>query len=216
MQLSDADVFTTVSHHTSTSRKEFTMCYVPPPSCGPTNTVNTGCGDDFVHVSKADGLLGCMGYYKVEINGQTQYMTKQQLENTQFNLGKGNDVIVVDQNVNADIHANGGEGHDVMIGGGGDDHFQGGKGNDYIDGRGGNDTIDGGRGHDTLYGGKGNDTIRGGKGNDYINGGDGHDWLEGNQGNDHIDGGRGWDVLLGGPGFDTLHGGPGLDYRRWS
>ena len=60
-----------------------------PPSNGPTNTVNTGCGDDNVHISKADGLAGLLGLYEVNINGQKQYMTKQQLENTQFNLGCG-------------------------------------------------------------------------------------------------------------------------------
>src|SRR5512139_2977685 len=67
-------------------------------SIGPTNTVNTGCGDDTVHISKAEGLAGLLGLYKVEINGQTQYMTKQQLENTQFNLGRGNDKLIVDSN----------------------------------------------------------------------------------------------------------------------
>ena len=95
--------------------------------CGPTNTVNTGCGNDNVHISKAEGLLGLMGYYKVEINGQTQYMNEKQLENTQFNLGGGNDTLVVDSNVKADIHANGGTGNDVMVGGAGNDDLHGGR-----------------------------------------------------------------------------------------
>ena len=30
-------------------------------ACGPTNTVNTGCGNDSVHISKADGLAGLLG-----------------------------------------------------------------------------------------------------------------------------------------------------------
>jgi Ca2+-binding RTX toxin-like protein len=157
--------------------------------CGPTNNINTGCGDDFVHISKAEGLAGLLGLYKVEINGQTQYMTKQQLENTQFNLGAGNDTLLVDANVKADIHANGGTGNDVMIGGAGNDHFQGGRGDDVLVGRGGNDHLEGGRGNDWLFGGAGND---------------------------HLDGGRGNDFLKGGNGFDTLHGGPGWDYKDWS
>ena len=56
-----------------------------PPS-GPTNTVNTGCGNDNVHISKADGLAGLLGLYEVNINGQKQYMTEAQLKNTEFNL----------------------------------------------------------------------------------------------------------------------------------
>src|SRR3954468_9352835 len=106
--------------------------------CGPTNTINTGCGNDNVHISKAEGLAGLLGLYKVDINGHSQYMTKQQLENTQFNLGAGNDTLVVDSNVKADIHANGGKGNDVMIGGAGDDVLKGGDGSDVIAGRGGN------------------------------------------------------------------------------
>jgi Ca2+-binding RTX toxin-like protein len=157
--------------------------------CGPTNTINTGCGNDNVHISKAEGLAGLLGLYKVDINGQTQYMTKQQLENTQFNLGAGNDTLVVDGNVKADIHANGGAGNDVMIGGAGNDHFQGGRGNDVLVGRGGNDHLEGGRGNDVLLGGSGND---------------------------HLDGGRGNDFLKGGSGFDILHGGPGWDFKDWS
>ena len=45
---------------------------------------------------------------------------------------------MVDSNVNADIHANGGRGNDVMIGGNGDDVLKGGDGSDIIAGRGGN------------------------------------------------------------------------------
>jgi Ca2+-binding RTX toxin-like protein len=199
----------TVSHHlTSIHRKEFIMS-VPP--VGPTNTVNTGNGNDNVHISKAEGLLGLLGLYKVEINGNTQYMTKQQLENTQFNLGAGNDTLVVDGNVNANIHANGGKGDDVMIGGNGNDVLKGGDGSDIIAGRGGNDDIDGGRGRDYLFGGAGNDHIKGGRGNDYLDGGAGNDVLEGQRGNDVLVGGPGWDALFGGKGNDVLVGGPGWD-----
>lgn len=157
--------------------------------CGPTNTINTGCGNDNVHISKADGLLGLLGYNKVDINGHVQYMTNEQLSHTQFNLGAGNDTLVVDSNVTANIHANGGSGSDVMIGGSGNDHFQGGSGDDLLAGRGGNDHLEGGRGDDILLGGNGHD---------------------------HLDGGRGSDFLKGGNGFDILHGGPGWDFKDWS
>jgi Ca2+-binding RTX toxin-like protein len=161
----------------------------PPPSTPPTNTVNGTSGDDFVHISKADGLLGALGLYEVNVNGNTQLMTKQQLENTQFNLGAGNDVLLVDENVKAGINANGGSGNDVMIGGNGNDNFKGGSGDDVMLGRGGNDKMDGGKGNDILFGGKGDDCIRGGKGNDFIDGGQGNDDLRGGHGNDYIDGG---------------------------
>jgi Ca2+-binding RTX toxin-like protein len=176
-------------------------------SChGPTHTVNGTCGDDNVHISKADGLLGSLGLYEVNVNGQVQYMTKQELENTNFKLGAGNDTLVVDSDVKADITADGGCGNDVMIGGSGDDHFRGGCGDDIIAGRKGNDCIDGGRGNDWLSGGKGDDHLKGGRG---------HDVLLGGRGKDHLDGGRGRDCLDGGPGKDTNHGGPGIDFVKF-
>src|SRR6185436_14368896 len=117
--------------------------------------VNTGCGNDNVHISKADGLLGLLGYNKVDINGQVQYMTNEQLSHTQFNLGAGNDTLVVDSNVTANIHANGG--NDYISGGNGNDWLEGNRGNDHIDGDRGNDVLLGGQGWDTLHGGPGID-----------------------------------------------------------
>ena len=113
----------------------------PIPPAGPTNTVNGTNGNDTVHIAKASGLAGLMGLYEVTVNGQTQLMTKAQLENTDFQLGEGNDVLVVDANVSADITAHGGGGNDVLVGGAGDDHLSGGRGNDIIAGRGGNDRL---------------------------------------------------------------------------
>jgi Ca2+-binding RTX toxin-like protein len=177
------------------------------------NNVYTGSGNDSVHISKASGLAGALGYYDVNINGQHQLMTKQQLEATNFNLGAGNDKLVVDSNVTASVHANGGSGNDLMIGGGGNDHLSGGSGNDAIYGRGGNDDISGGSGNDWLSGGNGNDVIRGGSGNDVQFGGNGNDWLSGGSGNDLQFGGNGHDVLIGGAGSDVQVGGPGFDFK---
>jgi len=174
------------------------MSFIPPCGCGPSwpqNTVNGTCGDDTVHISKAPGLLGALGLYEVDVNGQKQLMTKQQLENTNFNLGAGNDTLVVDANVTADITANGGSGNDVMVGGAGDDKFSGGCGNDALFGRGGNDCLSGGAGRDYLSGGDGCDTLKGGRGRDHLDGGNGHD---------HLDGGPGKDINHGGPGFDHI------------
>lgn len=165
----------------------------PIPPSGPTNTVYGTAGNDNVHIAKASGLLGLLGLYEVTVNGNTQLMTQQQLENTDFQLGAGDDTLVVDANVNADITAHGGSGRDVMIGGNGDDHLNGGRGNDVIAGRGGNDWLQGGKGNDVLLGGNGHDLLQGGRGNDLLHGGNGND------------------LLIGGPGFDWKSGGPGAD-----
>ena len=131
---------------------------MPTSPIGPSNTVHGTGGDDSVHISKASGLAGLLGLYEVNVNGQTSYMTKQQLENTNFELHGGNDTLVVDANVTADITANGGSGDDVMIGGNGDDNLSGGRGDDVIAGR-GNDLLVGGKGLDLLLGGRGADWI---------------------------------------------------------
>jgi len=150
------------------------------------NTVYGTSGNDNVHISKAPGLLGALGLYEVNVNGNVQYMSKQQLEHTNFQLGAGNDTLVVDSNVNANITADGGSGNDVLIGGNGNDRLSGGSGNDVIAGRGGNDVLSGGNGNDVLYGGRGNDSLYGGRGNDYLDGGPGHDHNNGGPGLDHV------------------------------
>ena len=120
--------------------------FPPPISAG--STINTGAGNDNVHISKASGLAGLLGMYDVNINGKHQLMSKSQLESTQFNLGAGNDTLVVDSNVTANVHANGGSGNDALYGGAGNDHLDGGPGNDYLRGGPGFDTLHGGPGFD--------------------------------------------------------------------
>ena len=159
---------------------------MPTSPIGPSNTVHGTGGDDSVHISKASGLAGLLGLYEVNVNGQTSYMTKQQLENTNFELHGGNDTLVVDANVTADITANGGSGDDVMIGGNGDDNLSGGRGDDVLLGGRGNDRLRGGRGDDAMFGGRGNDVMLGGRGNDLLVGGKGLDLLLGGRGADWI------------------------------
>ncbi len=178
---------------------------------GPDGDVHGTSGDDTVHISRADGLAGQLGMYEVNVNGECQLMTKDQLESTKFNLGDGNDKLTVDDDVCADITADGGKGHDVMVGGAGDDKFSGGKGNDVISGGRGNDKLDGGKGNDKIDGGCGDDVITGGKGNDCISGGGGNDKIDGGKGKDHIDGGCGNDKIDGGKGNDHIRGGRGND-----
>ena len=51
-------------------------------------------GNDNVKIKKADGLLGALGLYEVNVNGKISYMTKEQLEKADFNLGSGNDTLI--------------------------------------------------------------------------------------------------------------------------
>jgi Ca2+-binding RTX toxin-like protein len=167
--------------------------FIPPINFG--NQVNTGNGDDYVHISKAQGIAGALGLYDVNINGHHQLMSESQLNNTTFNLGGGNDTLVVDPNVTANIHANGGSGNDVMIGGAGNDVFNGGSGNDV---------LAGGGGVNVLNGGKGRDTFINTSGINIDNGGDGRDTFLNLGGLNFDNGGAKWDtfVNLGGLNFD--------------
>jgi Ca2+-binding RTX toxin-like protein len=131
------------------------------------------------------------------------------------------------------VIANGGEGHDSLIGswgndslngGGGDDYLYGHVGNDFLDGSFGVDKIEGGHGNDIIWcgpdtgwnqanGGAGNDTITGGYGVDFLNGGDGDDTLDGSYGEDYLFGEAGNDMLRAGNDseYNYLDGGDGND-----
>jgi Ca2+-binding RTX toxin-like protein len=141
-------------------------------------TINGSAGSDFVTVDKASGLAGALGLYEVSVNGRTQYMTQAELEKTQFNLGGGDDVMVVADDVKANIKANGGNGDDVIVTGGGNDRVQGGAGNDIIYTGDGHDVAQGGRGDDWVHGGAGNDSVSGGRGQDQLLGGSGKNKVE--------------------------------------
>jgi Ca2+-binding RTX toxin-like protein len=187
------------------------------------NIVSGTAGDDVVRISKPkadlrnpqDLVASLAGLYKVEINGRVSYVSKDDLENMRFELGAGNDRLIVDADVDARITADGGSGNDVLIGGAAADRLTGGSGNDTIDGRGGNDVIHGGAGHDVIRGGAGNDVLHGDAGNDAVFGGPGSDRLYGGPGDDFlIGGGRSWlfaGVLLGARRPDTVDGGSGRD-----
>ncbi len=166
------------------------------------NNVYTGPGNDTVHISKAPGIAGALGLYEVDINGQKQLMTKSQLEKTTFNLGAGDDTLIVDSNVTANIHANGGSGDDVMIGGAGNDVFNGGDGNDLLAGGGGVNHLNGNDGRDTF--------VNTG-GVNYDNGGDGRDTFVNLGGLNFDNGGRGRDTFINDGGINVNHGGQGLD-----
>jgi hypothetical protein len=91
----------------------------------------------------------------------------------------GNDVILVETEIYADVYAWGGNGSDRIWGGSGNDQLRGEAGVDQLHGRGGHDTIWGGNNTDYIYGGRGDDYLYGGAGADRIWGGYGRDRLWG-------------------------------------
>jgi Ca2+-binding RTX toxin-like protein len=126
-------------------------------------------GADTLHISNAsmpDTLAG--SFFDVELNGRHKIMSKAELEATTFDLRGGDDTLIVDPDVVANITARGGSGDDTMRGGAG------------------NDRLDGGSGDDRLFGGAGNDRLTGGSGDDYLDGGAGKDIQIGGSGNNTV------------------------------
>lgn len=147
--------------------------------------------------------------------------------------GTGDDAIIIQAGVVAELELTGGEGNDVLKASDSSAVLHGGLGNDGLDGSSqadrifgedgddalkggaGDDSLEGGAGQDIVAGDAGADTLRGGTDDDKINGGDdndvafgesGNDRLSGNNGNDVLDGGIGLDILYGNVGDDTLNG----------
>lgn len=206
---------------------------IPAPALPPNRpNYNIGNGNDVVRISKWPGYTGEIGWHRVEINGQVSTFTKTYLESIEFYLGEGDDTFIVEPDVDADIHANGGPGNDTMYGGAGNDMLNGWTGNDIIYGRRGNDTLIGSIGDDEIHGGRGadyiygmvgnnriwgnggNDHLRGGTGNDVIFGGTDDDYIDGLHGNDRLEGGKGADIIHGSFGDDVIRGDEGDD-RLW-
>lgn len=126
-------------------------------------------GADTLHISNAEmpGMLAG-SFFDVELNGRHKIMSKAELEATTFDLRGGDDTVIVDANVVANITARGGSGDDKMIGGAGNDHFDGGSGDDRAFGGAGNDRLTGGSGDDYLDGGAGKDIMNGGSGDNTV------------------------------------------------
>ena len=138
--------------------------FLAPPEELPFGTGTPG--DDYVTIEWASPRSAHHDMYEVNFNGKITFLTPGELEATKFDLGAGNDVLIVADGVWANITAYGGSGNDWMKGAGGDDRLFGGAGDDLINGQFGNNVLDGGDGNDkvqgdgTLYGGKGNDELR--------------------------------------------------------
>jgi RTX calcium-binding nonapeptide repeat (4 copies) len=104
--------------------------------------------------------------YKIDINGEVEMVSGEELKKLKFDLKGGKDTMVVGEDVPIDITVNMGDGDDRFWGGGGNDNVNGGGGNDKIYGRGGDDTMNGGAGNDEIWGLLGKNTLIGGSGND--------------------------------------------------
>jgi Ca2+-binding RTX toxin-like protein len=94
-----------------------------------------------------------------------------------FELGDGDDLLNLTSRryVYGDVHADGGDGNDVLWTSAGNDWLTGGAGDDLIDAGAGADTLFGGAGDDRLDGGTGDDLLVGGTGDDHLLGGRGSD-----------------------------------------
>ena len=105
------------------------------------------------------------------------------VEGVNANLSGGDDTIVDQSGVDADL--DGGEGNDTLTATSGTDLLRGGPGNDTLNGNNGNDTLEGGPGDDVENGGNGNDRLGGADGTratldtgaDTFEGGNGSDLL---------------------------------------
>jgi hypothetical protein len=84
----------------------------------------------------------------------------------EINLGEGDDVTILGDDVTASVSQFGGAGDDVLSGGSGPDSLSGGDGIDELSGGSGNDVLEGGAGDDDLDGGEGADDLGGGDGVD--------------------------------------------------
>jgi Ca2+-binding RTX toxin-like protein len=126
-------------------------------------------GADTLHISNAEmpGMLGG-SFFDVELNGRHKIMSKAELEATTFDLRGGDDTLIVDPDVVANITARGGSGDDTMRGGAGNDRLDGGSGDDRVFGGAGNDRLTGGSGDDYLDGGAGKDILGGGSGDNTV------------------------------------------------
>jgi RTX calcium-binding nonapeptide repeat (4 copies) len=117
--------------------------------------------DDTVFVTREGDDM-----YKIDVNGESEYVNGEELKKLKFDLKGGKDTMVVGEGVPIDITAELGEGDDRFWGGGGNDNVKGGNGNDKIYGRGGNDHMNGGAGNDEIWGLMGHNTMIGGAGSD--------------------------------------------------
>ena len=149
-------------------------------------------------------------------------------ENSAFDLGGGNDTIIVESHGIDYIDVEGGDGFDILdlrsvipTSGvtldltAGTATYNNGSTNTLVSSINGiegyltglkDDNITGSNGIDHIDSSAGHDSIDAGDGDDFIHGADGDDTIDGSLGDDHIFGGNDNDSLMGGDGNDTIDG----------
>lgn len=148
---------------------------------GGTLLVSGGAGDDVIFLSGRS-----IGVW-VTINGATLTGSPfSGVAKVLVNGGDGDDSISLAR-LSINGTANGGPGHDTLIGSAGNDVLNGEDGNDSLDGRDGDDVLLGGSGNDALIGGFGIDQFNGEAGDDSLNALDGiaDALLDGGDGSDN-------------------------------
>ncbi|NIA70850.1 calcium-binding protein [Pelagibius litoralis] len=215
----DGEVFPTVESEDSPPVLSFAQTFVPPA-----NPVGPGA-DQSLFTKKSDSV----DLNAIDVGGYQ--------DGTQYDAGKGNDIVILADDSRQAIEAgfvegtefdagrghdlvtggsladlvDGGRGNDTLLGGIGDDSLFGAQGNDSLVGGVDDDLLHGGGNNDILLGGVGDDTLIGGSGRDTLEGGDGKDLLNGGSSHDLLKGDAGADTLMGAGGRDTLEGGSGND-----
>ncbi len=179
-----------------------------------------------IHISK-----GKNGGIIVNVDGKEKQFSAKEARNLIIDGSNGDDKIIADKDVEADLQIVGGLGNDTITTAKGNDTVYDNYGANNISTKEGDDTIIANQ-LDYIPGEHSQTTVdnRGffrklldkitGK-SDYeaqtvdgniIDGGDGDDYIEGGLGNDYIRGGKGNDVIYGLNGNDIIRGGGGNDY----
>src|SRR5262249_39454811 len=96
----------------------------------------------------------------------------REVRRIKMDLGGGDDLARVAEDVAVPVTIQGGAGNDRLQGGRGPDTLLGEEANDMLLGRGGDDRLAGGPGRDLLVGGLGSDSLQGGEDGDLLIGGD--------------------------------------------
>lgn len=179
-----------------------------------------------IHISK-----GKNGGIIVNVDGQEKKFSAEEARNLIIDGGDGNDKIIADKDVEADLQIVGGLGNDTITTAKGNDTVYDNYGANSISTKDGNDTIIANQ-LDYVPGEQSQTTAdtRGffrklldkitGKSSyeeqtvdgNIIDGGAGDDYIEGGLGNDYIRGGSGDDVIYGLNGDDSIRAGEGNDY----
>ncbi|MCH2131667.1 MAG: hypothetical protein MK179_21210, partial [Pirellulaceae bacterium] len=185
-----------------------------------TEQIANNAPGDYYHIS----LNNLPDREKHPVNGEIRIdrlYAVDKVTQIEANMGEGDDIIKIHDDIDADLILRGGPGNDTIVVGKQKPEFSatlyGDEGNDQLRGNSNPDTIYGGPdadviqglgGNDILYGEGGDDRMLGGEGDDLLYGGD----ETGEKSGDRMQGGTGNDLMFGGSGHDHITGDEGNDW----